>query len=58
MNEEIEKSITFFCGRLKKLREHLEENYTADLHNQYYETVDIVKDLEEIKKMRSSSSRL
>lgn len=55
MNEEIEKAITFFCGRLKKLREHLEENYTADLHNQYYETVDIVKDLEEIKKMRSSS---
>lgn len=58
MNEELEKSITFFGGRLKKLREQLEENYTADLHNQYYETVDIVKDLEEIKKMRSSSSRL
>lgn len=55
MNEELEKAITFFCGRLRKLREHLEEDYTAELHNEYYETVDIVKDLEEIKKMRGSS---
>ncbi|MCH5149871.1 MAG: hypothetical protein J1G30_04310 [Spirochaetales bacterium] len=55
MNEEIDKALAFFGERLKKLREWLEDNYTAELHNYYYETVDIVKDLEEIKKLHGSS---
>lgn len=56
MNEEIDKDICFFCNRLKKLREWMEEHYTAEYHNEFYEVVDILKDLYEIKKIAAISA--
>ena len=55
MNEEIDKEINFFCDRKKKLFEHLKEHYSAEVHNEYYEVIDIIKDLHEIKKMMMSA---
>jgi hypothetical protein len=52
MNEEIEEMIKFFEHRQKKLFDCLKDNYTIDKHNEFYDIVDIVKDLHELLKMK------
>lgn len=53
MEKLIDEQIAFFWERQKKLFDDLKESYTLEEHNLYSETVDIVKDLYEVKKMMS-----
>lgn len=53
MEDWIDEEINFFTHKQKKLFDCLKDNYIISKHNEFYEVVDILKDLYEIKKVMS-----